>query len=384
MIVGLVLLVASLLLGTASPASHWRLGLATALIVATVLYWIGTTCAMAVLLRETIDPKRFSDKIVTGAATTINRHLGNPQFVAEDLYERLRVFRGWLRTVNRIGESRDLQYAIIGTRALVAEYIKTLDRPPDGNDKLHHVGRSTPRVADRDSMDPMLRDAERRGDTDGRTTPWFADELGRALVRAVESGISGNTLRRDLHRLLALFEACIEDFATVPNSAGMAEARALLTKLVEVGLGAHQVPNDARAWFVAPAVRLATLYRFFADGPTLDTPPGPADVQASQEALAGWLIVTDAVFPDPCSAACEAEFEAYLATCAPYLQDFAEHLPGARRRIRGKDLEPEWDVVVGCRARHAGQIATILRARLPQAGHLEGVDDQLCAEMVGD
>jgi hypothetical protein len=68
-IVGLVLLVASLLLGTASPASHWRLGLATALIVATVLYWTGTTCAMAVLLRETIDPKRFSDKIVTGAAT---------------------------------------------------------------------------------------------------------------------------------------------------------------------------------------------------------------------------------------------------------------------------------------------------------------------------
>ena len=101
---------------------------------------------------EVIDPKRFSDKIVAGARNTVRRHPENPQFIAEGLYERLRIFRGWLRTVNRIGESRDLQYAIIGTRALVAEYIghilvESRDRP------LYHVleeRNSTHTIADRE------------------------------------------------------------------------------------------------------------------------------------------------------------------------------------------------------------------------------------------
>jgi hypothetical protein len=346
-IVGLALLVASLLLSTASESSDRRLSNATALIIATIVYLVGSTIIISTLLTETIDPKRFSDKIVDGARRCTRRHSNNPQFVSEDLYARVRIFRGWLRTVNQIGESRDLQYAIRGTEKLVDVYIDTLNSPS----RLAFVSVTNPT-----STAPAVPGGRSLG-RDPAAARWFADELGRALVRAVESGVSGGTLPRDLSRLLDLFGDCIMKFADVRGSSGRPEARILLERLVEVGLLARQETEERKQWFVLPALRLAELYAKIS---------GIAEVLARREptsagqglpavALAGWLMVTEAIHGD------RQLPKDYLATSSAELSSFAEHLDDALLLAESAQLEPRWDVVLKGRTSNLGRIAEQLR-----------------------
>jgi hypothetical protein len=346
-IVGLALLVASLLLSTASEAATWRLNAATALVIATVVYLFGATGAISALLRETIDPKRFSARVVTGARRCVKRRSRYPQFVSDDLFERLRIFRGWLRTVNRIGESRDLGCAIEGTEELVDVYIETLGT----SSRLARVHETRPRAT-----------------ADGGSARWFADELGRALVRAAESGVSGDTQPRDLFRILDLFGSCIMKFAVLGNSSGECEARILLKRLVEVGLLARQASEESKRWFVTPALRLADLYSQVKKIRWLPANEGETSAHPSPPvvALAGWLVVTDAIYGDaiygndpPKSR--KAEFDDYVTKSSTQLSGFAEHLENALELAGSEDLEPDWDIVLNDRTANLKKIAEELR-----------------------
>jgi len=348
-IAGAVLLGAALLLGTVQPDGEddWRLDLATALVFATIGFVTYTAVVLATVLNQTINPDVFSSTLICGAEDLKNRS-PKPQELSDDLFERLRILRGWLRTVNRIGESRDLQYAIDGTHKIVTLYRECLDRPG-----LDCVAACYPTMA------PEPNGTEAAVDKPWKNR-WFADELGRALVRAIESGVRGNTLRRDLFRLLKLFDKCIKIFAPGDGRKVYTdEASILIVKLVETGLGVRQSNPEERSWYHSPAAVLVDLYsycsRYCADGSRPEKPYRDEYATLAKLALAGWLVVVDAIFPDGSS---DPNFAAFMLACKDRgLSKNTEHINAAMLVARKEYLKPEWDVLHSGRALQIANVA---------------------------
>ena len=107
---------------------------------------------------------------------------------------------------------------------------------------------------------------------------WFANEIGRAVVRAVELGVQTNALLdRDTFRLLntlvnATFLFCNispdETSACDWSGRNMHEAAewsagVQLRYLMEIGLGARDADESRVEWHMEPLIRLARLHRTF-------------------------------------------------------------------------------------------------------------------------
>jgi hypothetical protein len=396
---GLVLLGGSLLItlgpdgtDTSGPAGTdtsppWSLELATVLVAATILYIGVATCLIVWTFLDQLSPRLFKERLTN--PPRINP-LGSRGWTSEELYRVLRVLRGWLRTVNRVGESRDLQFGLEGVHELVTAYAgevwkegsdgtrrSRLYDPPKSYEQARKAARTQIPLPPCGGEQPRQQGSG--SSSAGNGSPWFADELGRALTRAVESGVRGNTLRRDLDRLLNLFEVGIREFAPCDTGRPVLadEVRTLIKHLTEVALGVRQCEDWQRDWFVAPALRLARIERHLehvADHTAVCAAGRPdPDFSLARTALVGWLLAGDALIcvePEPQRSSLQASF---LEQSIPLL--------GEDRRIWDKPLaceewyvlEPEWDVQVeSCTARHTRLQKRFAKARRQKAGRAGG------------
>ena len=238
------------------------------------------------------------------------------QAATDDLYEIIRTFRGWVRVAARANDSRELQESLEGILELAQRYISGV---------LVYAGRLTAvpsiywsHADDRDDerhLNPlypphgMFRPSTTHGRVPSRATEkwlpweppalvrrtsaegkvkdqvralpctWFANEVGRAVVRAVELALQSNTLLdRDTARLLNTLTNVAEtsyrlavDKKNAPD--GVPEqwafewsAGIMIRYLVEVGLGVRHCPPDRIDWYFEPCARLICLQREFRVG----------------------------------------------------------------------------------------------------------------------
>jgi hypothetical protein len=363
---GLVLLGGSLLivLGTASSA-RWRLELATVLVWATIIYLVAATGLIFWTFVDQISPRRFMERLTRTPQVTF---LGpRRQWTSEELFTVLRVLRGWLRTVNRIGESRDLQFALEGVLALMQSYAEDVRADPSSDPEDRRLYRQ-PSDYMKARESPVTRlalpacgpDDARSSDTGsasngekpGDKPPWFADELGRALTRAVESGVRGNTLRRDLDRLLRLFQVGIEEFAPKDGGPILAgEACMLLKHLTEVALGVRQSEESQREWFLVPTLLLAELVTYLEQVEAGSAEQLRPECALARTALVGWLLAADAFIQAHPAAGRSAVEDDLVDRCIPPARAESTWRPLTRQEWSA--LEPDWDVLLeSCDARH--------------------------------
>jgi hypothetical protein len=327
---GLVLLGASLVV--AAGETSWRADLAGGLLVATGMYIIIATGLIVWVFLEQISPRAFKDRLIKRPRVP-GLPIRRERSTSEDLYVTLRVFRGWLRTVNRIGESRDLQFGVEGMLELVQQYTKEvreqgdtsrLCRPPADYTEAQNspVTHDRPPCSEATSWPPLGS----AGKFD-EPAPWFASELGRALTRAVESGVRGNTLRRDLDRLLNLFDLAIREFAPCDeNGRELLEAQAtvLVRHLAEVGMGVRHCEDWQQEWFLGPILRLARLTTYFEHVGGSSLHRAPAAGRLARTALCAWLVAGEAFVSSLPEDKREQERARFIARCAPLLGTCAE------------------------------------------------------------
>jgi hypothetical protein len=244
-----------------------------------------------------------------------------------------------MRTVSNTAESRDLLFALQGVVDLVGQYCDAAaqDRTPpihdDPPDEYRQAQKSPIGRADRD----------RRGETDANGKGWFAYELGRALARAIETGARGNTLRRDLDRLLDAFVLSIEKMAMKHPRGGqqrlIGDAGILMSHLTEVGLGVRQSDPTQHDWYRAPALRLAELHSYLDEVARCRNDEEVTAVQ--NQALAGWLAVTAALRSDDPPA--RAAWEAFIKQCASKLGTHKDW-DHATELACEESFRPHWDI----------------------------------------
>lgn len=120
LLLGSLVLAGSIFFDEAGPRD-WQAGLAVALLVSSGLYLVLATWLLATVLAPQISPRAFAERLVKPPRRW--RLLPwRGRWDAESLFWSLRVFRGWIRTVNRIGESRDLHFALDGLLDLAKRY----------------------------------------------------------------------------------------------------------------------------------------------------------------------------------------------------------------------------------------------------------------------
>jgi hypothetical protein len=282
-----------------------------------------------------------------------------------------------------------LHFALDGLVRLVEGYVEQVRREAESPDPQQSLRKTSPNDYDKtkDSKIAVVPDALFRVDVDrhskhtnkgkqyeqqalaGLDDYWFASEFGRALTRAVESGVRGNTLRRDLDRLLNLFDRSIltmaprihetEDMVLVP------ETRTMVKQLVEVGLGVRQSDEAQRDWYAAPARRLARLvlhlrlvvWERAARGECNEEWDSPCSLP--QWTLAGWLMVTAAYLeqqPTPPGTGKDNTLVKAIIGDVSQWFELLEHADwvGATELARSGLLEPSWDVVIDEGARVEG------------------------------
>jgi hypothetical protein len=360
---GLVLLGGALLIATGAPPdlsiSDWRFELAAALLASTAGYIVVATILIVWTFLEQLSPRAFKDRLTKRPRVVPVLPLRRGRWTSEDLYTALRVFRGWLRTVNRVGESRDLQSGVEGVLTLMKNYAgevgtdvkrgicpRLYRRPAD-----YEEARKSP--VTRISL-PLCGSGDAQSHLAGSTAddqrePWFTDELGRALTRAVESGVRGNTLPRDLDRLLNLFELGIREFAPCTNDGRSVltnEAYTLIKHLTEVSLGVRQCEDWQRGWFLAPLLRLAQVEKYLEQVPVSSARCFDPAPDLARAALVGWLLAADA-FVSVCSSPGTTDAEARLLDrSVPLLGDDRERWDKSLDPREWYLLEPGWDVRV--------------------------------------
>lgn len=238
------------------------------------------------------------------------------QYATDQLYEIVRTFRGWARVAARANDSRELQEALEGILELAQQYMSGVlvyagrltavpgiywshadDRdderhlnplyPPHGmfrpsttNGRLPSLATEKwlpwepPALVRRTPPEVKVKDQVR-----ALPCTWFANEIGRAVVRAVELALQSNTLLdRDTARLLNTLTNVAEtscrlaiDKKDAPN--GVPEqwafewtAGIMIRHLVEVGLGVRHCLPDRIDWYFEPCARLICLQREFRVG----------------------------------------------------------------------------------------------------------------------
>ena len=131
---GLILLGGALLvtLGTGDEP-RWRMELATVLVGVTAVYLVSATIVIVRTFVDQMSPRRFTSRLTR--PTRVKLVGRERSWTSEELYRVLRVLRGWLRTVNRVGESRDLQFGLEGVLKLIKEYAREVraEMPVDGD-----------------------------------------------------------------------------------------------------------------------------------------------------------------------------------------------------------------------------------------------------------
>lgn len=249
------------------------LDFAAGLSVATVAYvFLGAGLVISAFI-SMLDPERFG------------RRLRNrPWFVAaltwnwnsRQMYESLRIYRGWLRTVNRVGESRDLVFCVEGIADLVTVYglqVRSIGkRKPalwkEPGTRAKAAALEQKRESERnqlvechggDGWPPLWEDV---GPSRPEKEHWFADETGRAVVRAVESGLVGGTLPRDLNRMMSIFDDAFAILAPPENEENIdqhlcRDIQVLIDSVSQVAAAVEFCPAEKRAWCASAVLRLA-------------------------------------------------------------------------------------------------------------------------------
>jgi hypothetical protein len=270
-IAGMVLLLACLALtALAHPLELWEVSAASSLALATLAYVPFSIWCISSVLQGFVSPSAYS--------TLLSKRQGWGRPLTSDrAFRRLRALRQWLRTACRVGESRDIVFALDGFQKLLGYYCDEARKLGNGKPLNETLRRDPPAEYSRTSEIvnsrwwPLL---DPRGVRRNEMSPigWFGDELGRALARCAEVGIrSGVLLRRDLDRLLVVLGGATLQLAgfrppgndrissaedpSLPEEAGF-----LLDRIAEIGMYAFQVDNTAYSdWFVRPALVLASL-----------------------------------------------------------------------------------------------------------------------------
>jgi hypothetical protein len=410
--VGVGLLVGSLFVTTGGHGdlNQWRAALAAALLIASGLYILLATAFLAWSLVGQISPRSFKERLVLRPRRWGLAPWRQKSWDAENLFWTLRVFRGWIRTVNRIGESRDLHFALDGLLHLVRDYVNDareepairtaepsdystakksrigaisedeFNEPPEATSGATKI-RTDPSNQGQDLPDQKPTDLD---------TYWFASELGRALTRAVESGVRGNTLRRDLDRLLNLFDRSIFAMAPRPDQSSGAvlvpETRIILKQLTEAGLGVRQCDEAVRNWYAAPALRLARQVnhlRVVQQKRAHENECSPKcewgnlckcewknPCSLPCWALAGWLMVTDAYLAQHSTRYVKYEddelADVFIERSSEWLESLTQDDWEEAKIIAksNKVLEPAWDVIVdrAARAQRIDRLASLASA----------------------
>lgn len=363
-IIGMMLLVASLAGATAAdlpddpvPMPLLWSSFAVALAVATAVY-AGLAMRMLVAVVWTfVDPVAYSRYLARPVADT------DTEKAVEDLYKRVRALRQWLRTAAGCGESRDLQFALLGLERLLLQYrVAVVDRP--------HLRTLAP------SEYQTSRLGERwDGSTNGTTgrpprlQGWFGNEVGRALVRGLEVGMRGQLLRRDADRIVETMAMCISiagkgagthrpDSPLAEGPLLAEEAGFLLDRLAEAGVFCQQFRDPVWTdWFLGPAARLAHFEQAFERTGSTSLPPQlTPDPQGSEapveghyllasRALVGWCLVQQAL--EQCDS--PRAGEKLLGDAAHRALETEQVWKDALEIARNPDIQPAWlpDQVTG-------------------------------------
>jgi hypothetical protein len=391
---GLVLLVGALLIavGSTSPSGTepgagsraepaLRFELAAALLAATGGYIVGATVLIVWTFRDQISPRAFKDRLRKPHRVVPVRWLRRRHWTSEELYTSLRVFRGWLRTVNRVGESRDLQFGVEGVLSLIQDYANEVRGDPgevhtDNEGRKHPLQHVEPRDYEEAKRSPVTRPTLAGCGSEQAWPPiagssstdqdvrWFADEVGRALTRSVESGVRGNTLRRDLDRLLNLFDLGIREFAPCTCDTRIilsGETRTLIRYLTEVGLGVRQCEDWQRGWFLTPALRLARIERYLEHVASSSTNRAAPATDLARTALVGWLLAGDAFISVYSSPGTTDAKDPFLDRSIPLLGTNRKAWDETLAPREWETLEPEWDVPLEPREARQERLQQLLK-----------------------
>lgn len=336
---GLTLLAAALLLSGRSGDGNagWRGDLAAGLVTATGLYAPLTTILFALSFKHFTTPGLYRDLVLHRPLLLGLMPKCHP--LPYDFYWRLRVLRGWMRTVSNTAESTDLLFALQGVFELVGQYCEEAAR-----DRAAPIRDHPPEEYLQALESPIGRaDRVHRGEVEAAGQSWFAYELGRALARSTETGVRGNTLRRDLDRLLDTFVLSIKMLAMKEPNGGqerlIRDAGILVTHLIEVGLGVRQSDQAQHEWYRAPALQLAELHNYLNELARWLRQPEVIEVR--DLALAGWLAVTTALQShDPGG---RAAWDAFVEQCMGELGTDADW-NAAKGLATDKSFRPHWDI----------------------------------------
>jgi hypothetical protein len=246
-IAGMVLLLASLTLATVAtlPPDPEELPLrqssaAVALSIATALYVLAAMRILVGVVWIYVDPSAYS--------TALSEDIHAKKSTASDeLYDKLRALRQWLRTATASGESRDIVFAQAGLERLLGTYLKAVTE----NNRIRDIAPS-------EYESSLGQGGQTMKDGLPYVRGWFGNELGRAVVRGLEVGIRGNLLlRRDADGLLALLYSCV---ITCEKDGRAEEAGFLLDRIAEIGMFRLQVDDRIwKEWLELPVRYLASL-----------------------------------------------------------------------------------------------------------------------------
>jgi len=311
-IIGMMLLLASLAGAMAAklpeegPVSALWSSFAVALAVATGLYAALAMRMLVAVVWTFVDPSAYSRDLARPLNTD------NAQEAVEDLYQRVRSLRQWLRTAASSGESRDLQFALLGLERLLLEYRRKTRTLPEIR-TLAPAEYRTSRLDESEWTNPH-EDADDQ-DKASQLQGWFGNEVGRALVRGLEVGLRGQLLRRDADRILDTIATCISitcdgvgrdrpGHEPTADQVLAEEAGFLLDRLTEVGVFCQQIQDPVwRDWFRQAAIRLASFEAALEPTDFASLPPdlvprpgGPAKPEKGScllagRALVGWCLV---------------------------------------------------------------------------------------------
>ena len=103
-----------------------------------------------------------------------------------------------------------------------------------------------------------------------RRSLWFANEVGRSLVRSVEYGLqTQNLLDRDLLRLMNTMAICSRKFSAMRGTDPLVQKSCtwvFVRCFVEIGCQARTFTELPEDWFYSPAIHLLHLHDDHRDG----------------------------------------------------------------------------------------------------------------------
>lgn len=190
----------------------------------------------------------------------------------------------------RSNDSRELQESLEGMLELVEQYAS---RAPTDRQLLTVLPEAYTRHGDRLHNPLELHpgmNSRAAHPTDNSDRPWFADEVGRAVLRATELALQSQTLPdRDTSRLLNTLTNTAQLFHRQAKCCPTLERSTVITLhyLTEIGLGARHCPPDRLDWYLEPCVRLACLHNEYSKDRCAS--------QLSTVSAAGVLLIAEAL-----------------------------------------------------------------------------------------